>query len=97
MSTRQLTIDEHVLQAIADDYESFELIAEQVDKWMKEDNVPEPSSCEVSDALGRLIHQGHAQAYVLPPTPPHVTPVEFSQDRLHELWYYATAKRAKSP
>ena len=76
---------------MADDYESFELIFEMVND-PERDGIQGVLSTpnEVTSALAELIRDGDAQAYVLSSQEPHATKVEFSQERLHELWYYLT-------
>src|SRR5437879_2007726 len=85
------TIKDSVRRAMADDYESFELILEGVNnpEWVGIENV-HPTPDEVTSALVELIKDGDAQAYVLSSQEPYATKVEFSQERLHELWYYLT-------
>jgi hypothetical protein len=85
------TIKDSVRRAMADDYESFELISEMVND-PERDGIEgvRPTPNQVTSALAELIKDGDAQAYVLSSQEPYATKVEFSQDRLHELWYYLT-------
>jgi hypothetical protein len=85
------TIKDSVRRAMADDYESFELILKGVNnpEWVGVEGV-HPTPDEVTSALVELINDGDAQGYVLSPNEPHVTKAAYSEERLYELWYYLT-------
>ena len=51
---------------------------------------------EVAEALRMAVDEGFLEAFVLSPNPPHSTKVEYSADRLHELWYYVTPRGKSS-
>ncbi len=82
----KLGIRDHVLCAIANDYEDFAIISDEVSKWQGKS----VSHSEIVEALAEVISMGLAQAYVLSPTPPHTTPVGFSKDDVERLWFYVT-------
>jgi hypothetical protein len=46
----------------------------------------------VAAALVHAIREGKAKAYLLSPQPPHSLAVEFSLDRIDELWFYVIPK-----
>lgn len=79
----------YVLRAMAADYEDFETVFDQTIEFARTSgqrlNTP-----EIIGILENVIEEGLAQAYVLSPTEPWATPVEFSRDRAETLWFYLT-------
>ena len=92
--SREETLREMVLSSVADDYESFELIEEQVDKWATEAQI-EVTADEMALHLADLIRSGLVRAFVLSPQQPHSVVAEFSPERLDELWYLVTPEGVK--
>ena len=92
--SREETLREMVLSSVANDYESFELIEEQVTRWTGEAKINFTAD-ELAKHLQDLIREGLARAYVLSPQQPHSTVAEFSLERLDELWYLATPEGLK--
>jgi hypothetical protein len=84
-------LHEFVLEAVANDYESFECVAEQVIQWSTERGVS-VTRRETAEALGWAICEGYAGAYQLSPQPPYCRRVVFSEERLGDLWYFVTPK-----
>src|SRR5437763_1762821 len=82
---------ENVLDSFANDYEEFSMVMQELGKWAVEDGETFTEQ-EVVKVLESLIKDDYAQAYRLSPHAPHATKVEFSSDRLHELWFYVTPK-----
>lgn len=91
MKTRERTLDEFVIEAVANDYEMFECIVEQITKWSLQVGLNTGRE-ELIDTLGRAIRGGYALAYLLSPREPHSQVVEFSRARIDELWFYVTPK-----
>jgi hypothetical protein len=91
MSDLNLILYEFVLEAVANDYESFECILKQVMQWAT-GQVLNVAREEVAEALRRAIREGDVQAFLLSPQPPYSQTVEFSPDRLDDLWFYVTPK-----
>jgi hypothetical protein len=91
MKSRERILDELVLEAASNDFESFQCILAQVTKWSDEKGLP-TSRQEVLEALQRVIREGYALAYLLSPQEPHSQTVEFSLDRLDDFWFYVTPK-----
>jgi hypothetical protein len=91
---REATLREWVLESVANDYESFALIEEQVKGWATEAKV-EITADEIAAHLRNLIRDGLVRAYVLSPREPHSVAAEFSPERLDELWYLVTAEGMK--
>ena|ERR1700674_4643285 len=78
-----------VMEAVANDYESFACVLEMVSQWLAERDL-QASRDVVAAALHRAINEGYVQAYVLWLHEPHSQVVEFSPDRLDDLWFYLT-------
>ena len=91
MKSRERILDEFVLEAASNDFESFQCILDQVMRWSDEKGL-RPSRQEVLEALQRVIRAGYALSYMLSPQEPHSQTVEFSPDRLDDFWFYVTPK-----
>ena len=78
-----------VLEAVANDYESFASILEMVSQWLAKGEL-QASRVAIAAALNRAINEGYVQAYLLSPHEPHSKVVESSPDRLDDLWFYIT-------
>jgi hypothetical protein len=79
-----------VLRAIADDYESFDIIINSVSQWAASHGGDHQS---IKSALEQLIDEGYAQAYVLSSEPPaRPQAVKYSDAALYDLWFYVTEK-----
>lgn len=89
MDDLQNQLQGFVLEAVANDYESFACILETVSQWLAERDL-QASRDAVAAALHRAINEGYVRAYVLSSLEPHSQAVEFSPDRLDDLWFYAT-------
>ena len=82
------------LDAIANDYENFEMILHEVRKWSLEDGVPVPSDDEVASALISLVEDGLAQAYSVAPSPdgPKVIPISRAMIGDPYNYFYVTSQ-----
>ena len=78
------------MRAIADDYESLQIVADAVAEFAKEDEASAFQREELVAELGALVRDGYAQAYVLSATPPHTSIAEHCETRADELWYLLT-------
>ena len=89
MSDRESFLMDCVISIVSDDYESFEIIFEQISRLavLKGFNV---TVAEVTEALEHTMVAGLTEAYVLSPQEPHPKKVSYSADELHELWFYVT-------
>jgi len=91
MSSRAEMLRQFILEAMANDYENFECIEEQVNKWMKNEQA-DVSKQELALTLETLITEGYARAFILSPVPPHSTFAEFSLERLDDLRFHLTTR-----
>jgi hypothetical protein len=82
---------ESVLEAVVNDYESFECIVEQTSEWAKKKGLA-VTRAEITRALRQRIHEKYIQPYLLSSQPPYSQKVEFQPDRIGELWFYVTPK-----
>jgi hypothetical protein len=78
-----------VLEAVANDYETFVCILGTVSQWLAERDL-QASRDAIAAALHRAINEGYVRAYALSSHEPHSQAVEFSPDRLDDVWFYAT-------
>lgn len=85
---------EFVLEAVANDYESFDSIVEQTTNWAKEKGLA-VTRAEITRALRQRIHEKYIQPYLLSSQPPFSQKVEFNPDRIGELWFCVTPKGKK--
>jgi hypothetical protein len=91
MTQQYQTVKESVANAMADDYESLEIILADVAKEADKYGFSFDRQM-VLRALKELTDEGYAQAYDLSPQPPHAAKVEYSEDRVDDLWFYLTPK-----
>jgi hypothetical protein len=91
MSNREEFLTDCVISVISDDYESFEIILEETGR-LAASKALNFTEAEVADTLRRIISGGFAEAYLLSPHPPHSTKVEYSSEKLHDLWFYVTPR-----
>ena len=91
IGNRQELLRELILGAVADLYESFEMVLEHVTKLATERGLSITRD-DVAETLGCVIREGYVQAYVLSPQEPHSQPVDFHPDDIDELWFYVTPK-----
>lgn len=89
--TRGYALREYVMSAMADDYESLETIVESVNWMASENDLPGFAMRDVQPTVAELVREGYASAYILSPTPPHSTIVDYSDNRADELWFMLTA------
>lgn len=83
-------LHELVLEAMANDYESFECIIEQVTIFARNRGRTFTRQ-ETAEALEWAIDEGYAQAYLLSSHPPYFTQIAFSHERLSAQWFYVTS------
>ena len=89
MENRTSFTKELVLNSVADDYEDFRIILDEVTYWGSQRGI-QLTRDEVEMALLDLLSTGHVQAYELSSVPPHSTPVSFTAERARDLYYYLT-------
>ena len=89
-----------VLNAIADDYESLEIILKSINEWDSETDsgswaarsaVP-VSRPEVIKAIRTLTAEGYAQAYKFDAGEGIARHVDFHKESVDDLWFYVTQK-----
>ncbi len=78
------------MSAIADDYESLQIVADTIAKWAKKDGAEAFRRQELLAELGALIQDGYAQAYVLSARPPHTSIADYCETRADEFWFMLT-------
>ncbi len=88
-ATNGWTVEDYVLNVIADDYESWLMILKEVRRMSKQDGVTVRRS-EILKALDHIVTTGLAKAYVLSSTQPYATIVDWNRDRVREFYYYVT-------
>jgi len=80
----------YVMSAIADDYESLQIVADTVAEWAKKDGTRAFDRQELLAELEALVRDGYAHAYVLSARPPHISIAEYCETRADELWFMLT-------
>lgn len=97
---RSQAVLELVIQAIADDYETLEIIHQSInigdhelspEAWPARSAVP-VSRHEIVKALGELTREGYAQSYCFGLGEANAVAVKFSKDGINDLWFYVTPK-----
>ncbi len=89
MDNRTEFVEALVLNSIADDYEDFDRVLDEVTAWARFRGL-QLTRNEVADALEMTVNTGRAQAYALSTVPPRSTPVSFSTEKLGELYFLLT-------
>jgi hypothetical protein len=87
--TRGYVLRSYVMSAIADDYESLQIVTDTVAEWAKKDGSTFDRQ-ELLAELEALIREGYAQAYVLSARPPHASIAEYCVTRADEFWFMLT-------
>jgi hypothetical protein len=78
-----------IIDAVANDYESFESITQQVQEWTQAEKAILISPEEIERGLAQAIAMGYVQAFRLSATsPPEV--VKFNATEIGELSFYRT-------
>ena len=97
---RSQALLELVINAIADDYESVEIIDLSInvldlevrpEAWPARTAAP-VSRHEIIKALEELTREGYAQAYCFDAAELNAVAVEFNKDGINDLWFYVTPK-----
>ncbi len=97
---RSQALLELVINAIADDYESLEIIHKSINEWdedLSAESWPARSAVPVSrheiiKALEELTREGYAQTYVFSSNEPYAQAVEFRKEGIDDLWFYLTPR-----
>jgi hypothetical protein len=84
-----------VVAVASDDYESFEIIFQQARSLAATKGI-KVTKAEVAKTIERAISDGLAEAYMLSSHKPHSVKVQYSSEKLHELWFYVTTQGKKS-
>jgi hypothetical protein len=88
MEFKQEHLHELILSTVSDDYESLDLIEEQVNSWI--DSARRVSRTEIAKTLEELEKKGEVTAYFLSPVAPHVESTFMNKANVEDLWFYAT-------
>lgn len=85
---RIVAIRDWIMDSIADDFESFDIICESVDRWGSEEKNIHPDICEIERGLLQLLEAGLAEAYILTNTNKKIELSEVSSANLKDLYFY---------
>jgi hypothetical protein len=88
--TRSYVLRSYVMSAIADDYESLQIVVDSVARWVKKDGVQAFHREELVAELGALIRDEYAQAYVLSANPPYASIAEHRESDADKFWFWFT-------
>lgn len=77
-----------IMDAIADDFESFDTIHECVNRWDSEDMNIHPDNSEIEKALFQLLEAGLADAYILTNTNKKIELSDISSANLKTFYFY---------
>jgi hypothetical protein len=81
-------VKDNLLNSMADDYSNFEMLFNEACERLGEQA---PSRSDALEATEELITEGLAQAYILSPTQPAATPINFFKSDADQLWFYITS------
>jgi hypothetical protein len=80
-------LDYLVLQAVADDFEEFEMIVNEITKWTST-NTRAPNVERIQQALMRAIAEGTVKTYEPREGDRQLVTAEADPQRIHNLWFY---------
>lgn len=83
-----------VLQAVANDYEDFEMIVSEIVGWTSKDNVALDVS-QIQDALMKSIADKDVKAYEPSETSNHLIVTQADPQKIRTLWFYITEQGKK--
>ncbi len=78
-----------VLQAVANDFEEFEMIVGEIGKWTSGDK-PSPDAGRIEDALMKAIADEEVKAYEPREGHRQLVPRQADPQKIHSLWFYIT-------
>lgn len=91
MDDREKWLKESVMNAIADDYEDFDMVCLEVSKWAKERSLIVEQQ-EIANMLQRVIEEGYADAFMYSPELQRYEVTSFPSGEVSDLWFYMSAK-----
>jgi hypothetical protein len=91
MNENEQLFREFVLEAVSNDFESFDHILEQVIRWSSDRGLT-TTRADIIGILKNTIRDDYVQAYVLSAEQPRGQVAEFSPEQLDRLWFYVTPK-----
>jgi hypothetical protein len=77
-----------VLQAVANDFEEFEMIVNEITKWTSGKTTPDVD--RIQQALLNAVASGLVKAYEPREGDHHLVATEADPRKLHSLWFYIT-------
>ena len=78
-----------VLDAVADDYEDFDMVVAEVSKWMS-NSAQTPDAAQVAQALMESIAENDVQAFEYAEGSSRYVPVEAKLETIRDRWFYIT-------
>ena len=95
MQSDDLAIRKLILRAIADDYEEFNRVVQDVKGWAAERGIAVQRQFILA-LLDGLVRDGYAQAYMLSAVPTaSAQAVAFNASHVDDHWFYVTPKGAQ--
>jgi hypothetical protein len=82
-------LDYLVLQAVANDFEEFEMIAKEITEWTS-NNKTAPGIERIQQALMKAIAEGTVKAYEPREGDHQLVATEADPRKVHSLWFYVT-------
>lgn len=89
MRSERDELERVVLQAVANDYEEFEMVVRDVRRWMGKGH-DEPEIGEIEQMLQKSIEDKFVKAYECSETFCQVMPTQANPPRSHSLLFYIT-------
>jgi hypothetical protein len=76
-----------ILESIANDYENFEAICQEVQKWASEEGLV-VDKCEIATHLSELLFSGDVHAYELSSQSGKASQVVYDERKIDQLWFF---------
>jgi hypothetical protein len=90
MTINKNEMDRLLLEAVSNDFEQIDSIADQLAEWSEVFRTFDRKKIECT--LLSLLELGYIKAYLLSPNAPHVTEVDSITDDLSTYWFYITGR-----
>ena len=89
MTSNSYELEYLVLQAVANDFEEFEMIASEIAKWTTGDESA-PDASQIEQVLMKTISNDDVRAYEPREGHRQLVATQADPQKIHSLWFYIT-------
>jgi uncharacterized protein len=95
MSSNLELLKEYVINTVANDYENFEMLSQQIRQWPAEYQASY-SSAALVEALNQAIREGEVVSHLYDATLGRMKPESLDVGRIDEYWFLASEKAKRA-